>query len=79
MVNFSEELSVFILERGECEEEQQDSLDSHVYLGSMFFASWLPRHCLPRGGGRAHGHVGLSVIHETVEHFIALEALAAGL
>lgn len=44
----------------------QDSVDSHVYLRSMFFASWLPWQCPSRGRGRTCGHVGPSMVHAMV-------------
>lgn len=72
MGSCTKELSdLFTLARGDGEEGQQDTLDSQMYLG-------LPRQCPLKGGGRACGLVGPSVVRMMLEYFIALEAPAAG-
>lgn len=64
-----------MLARGDCE-EKQNSLDSRVYLRIVFSGSWMPWECPLRGRFRAHGHMGPSMAHAMVEHFVALEVPA---
>lgn len=72
MGSCTKELSdLFTLASGDGEKGQQDILDSQMYLG----LSW---QCPLKGGGRARGLVGPSVVRMMLEYLIALEAPAAG-